>query len=51
LLEKKRLGASKAEFSQAYVIAHEVGHHFQNLLGRARRCVGRLVIASRQSDS
>jgi predicted metalloprotease len=30
---EKRLGGSKAEFSQAYVIAHEVGHHVQNLLG------------------
>jgi predicted metalloprotease len=29
----KRLGGSKAEFSQAYVISHEVGHHVQNLLG------------------
>src|SRR5262249_48982663 len=28
-----RLGGSDAEFSQAYVIAHEVGHHVQNLLG------------------
>lgn len=28
-----RLGGSAAEFSQAYVIAHEVGHHVQNLLG------------------
>jgi predicted metalloprotease len=28
-----QLGGSKAEFSQAYVIAHEVGHHVQNLLG------------------
>jgi predicted metalloprotease len=28
-----KLGGSKAEFSQAYVIAHEVGHHVQNLLG------------------
>ncbi|MCA9071208.1 MAG: neutral zinc metallopeptidase, partial [Planctomycetaceae bacterium] len=24
---EKKLGGSKAEFSQAYVIAHEVGHH------------------------
>ena len=31
--ELERLGGSKAEFSQAYVIAHEVGHHVQNLLG------------------
>ena len=32
-----KLGGSKAEFSQAYVIAHEVGHHVQNLLGYNRR--------------
>jgi predicted metalloprotease len=30
---ESKLGGSKAEFSQAYVIAHEVGHHVQNLLG------------------
>ncbi len=30
---EEKLGGSKAEFSQAYVIAHEVGHHVQNLLG------------------
>ena len=29
---KNRLGAP-GEFAQAYVIAHEVGHHVQNLLG------------------
>ena len=29
----QKLGGSRAEFSQAYVIAHEVGHHVQNLLG------------------
>lgn len=28
-----KLGGSKADFSQAYVMAHEVGHHVQNLLG------------------
>ena len=28
-----KLGGSKAEFSQAYVIGHEVGHHVQHLLG------------------
>jgi predicted metalloprotease len=33
---EKKLGGSKAEFSQAYVVAHEVGHHVQNLLGYSR---------------
>jgi predicted metalloprotease len=33
---QQRLGGSKADFSQAYVIAHEVGHHVQNLLGYSR---------------
>lgn len=28
-----KLGGSKAEFSQAYVLAHEIGHHVQKLLG------------------
>ena len=33
---QQTLGGSKADFSQAYVIAHEVGHHVQNLLGYSR---------------
>jgi predicted metalloprotease len=32
-----KMGGSKAEFSQAYVIAHENGHHVQNLLGYSAR--------------
>ncbi len=30
---QSKLKGSKADFSKAYVIAHEVGHHVQNLLG------------------
>ncbi|MFN0053606.1 MAG: neutral zinc metallopeptidase, partial [Planctomycetales bacterium] len=30
---EEKLGGSQAEFSQAYVISHEIGHHVQNLLG------------------
>jgi predicted metalloprotease len=33
---EQKLGGSAAEFSQAYVVAHEVGHHVQNLLGYSR---------------
>ncbi len=31
--ELRRIGGSTAEFAQAYVIAHELGHHIQKLLG------------------
>jgi predicted metalloprotease len=34
---ERRLGGSKAQFSQAYVIAHEMGHHVQNILGYSAR--------------
>jgi uncharacterized protein len=31
--ELKRIGGSTADFAQAYVVAHELGHHVQKLLG------------------
>ncbi|MEO7028576.1 MAG: neutral zinc metallopeptidase, partial [Acidobacteriaceae bacterium] len=31
--ELKRFGGSTADFAQAYVIAHELGHHVQKLMG------------------
>ncbi len=31
--ELKKFGGSTSEFAQAYVIAHELGHHIQKLLG------------------
>lgn len=31
--ELRRLGGDSADFAQAYVIAHELGHHIQKLLG------------------
>lgn len=34
---EQQLGGSRAEFSQAYVVAHEFGHHVQNLLGYSAR--------------
>jgi predicted metalloprotease len=35
--ELQRIGGSTGEFAQAYVIAHELGHHVQNLLGIERQ--------------
>lgn len=34
---KTTLGANDAPFTQAYVLAHEYGHHVQNLLGTSDR--------------
>lgn len=35
--ELQKLGGGNAEFAQAYVVAHELGHHIQNLLGTEQK--------------
>ncbi|GAC1420484.1 MAG: neutral zinc metallopeptidase [Acidobacteriaceae bacterium] len=35
--ELQRLGGDSADFAQAYVVAHELGHHIQKLLGIEQR--------------
>jgi predicted metalloprotease len=34
---KSRFGGSNADFAQSYVVAHEVGHHVQKLLGTEQK--------------
>ncbi len=48
---EQRLGGSKAEFSQAYVIAHEVGHHVQNLLGYSELADQKRRFASKEESN
>jgi predicted metalloprotease len=44
---KNKLGAP-GDFAQAYVIAHEVGHHVQNLLGIADKVTARRMRVSKE---
>ena len=48
---EQKLGGSKAEFSQAYVIAHEIGHHVQNLLGYMQLVDGRRRGSSKEESN
>jgi len=47
---QQKLGGSKADFSNAYVIAHEVGHHVQNLLGYSRLVEEKRQTSPRESN-
>ena len=46
---KNQLGA-EGEFAMAYVIAHEVGHHIQNLLGLSMK-IQRMQMQASQAES
>ncbi len=48
--ELKRRFKAPGEFAQAYVIAHEIGHHVQNLLGRSQK-VSRLQRQVSQTEA
>ncbi|HWD16360.1 MAG TPA: neutral zinc metallopeptidase, partial [Casimicrobiaceae bacterium] len=46
----RRFGAP-GEFAQAYVIAHEVGHHVQNQLGTMERVQGEMQQGGRRANA
>ena len=47
--ELKRLGGNSADFAQGYVIAHELGHHVQNILGIEQKATQMMQDRSQRS--
>jgi predicted metalloprotease len=47
---RSRFGGSNGPFAQAYVLAHEYGHHVQDLLGTFDRAQGSSVPVELQAD-
>ncbi len=47
--ELTKLGGDNADFAQAYVVAHELGHHVQNILGTERQVQSAMRDPSKRS--
>ncbi len=49
--DKRARRGAPGDFAQAYVVAHEVGHHVQNLLGIAAKVSARRMASSSRAQS